>query len=133
MGISNVGGRDMMLRTGLLALIATTAMISAAMADCRTMFVIFRLSQNESVSTTGISTGGSACGINLRSDGLLHFTSVSIAARPSNGTLTDLGAIRFRYKPRAGFKGVDRYSIRVCGKDSAGSGCATVTYNITVQ
>jgi len=123
----------MMLRTGLLALIATIAMTSAATADCRTMGVIFHLAQNQSLSTTGVSTNGSACGTYFRSSSLTQFTSASITARPGNGTLSDLGAMRFRYKPRAGFKGVDRYTLRICGKSVAGPGCANITYNITVQ
>jgi hypothetical protein len=41
--------------------------------------------------------------------------------------------VSFRYKPTAGFKGVDRYSLKVCGSDGAGPGCATVTCNITVE
>ena len=41
--------------------------------------------------------------------------------------------LSFRYKPAPGFKGLDRYSLRICGADGFGSGCATLTYNITVE
>jgi hypothetical protein len=121
------------LKRGFFPLIAMAAMTSAAMADCRTIGMTFRLSRNDSVSTTGTLTKGSACSIGFRAGGTAHFTSGSIASRPSHGSLTQAGELRFVYKPAAGFKGVDRYSLRVCGTDRAGSGCATLTYDITVE
>ncbi len=123
----------MMLKPGCLALIAVTATTSAAMAECRYVGVRFHFSQNESVSTSGFSTKGSACSTRFWAGGITHYSSGAIASRPSHGTLTQTGMVSFRYKPTAGFKGVDRYSLKVCGTDGAGSGCATITYNITVQ
>ena len=35
-------------------------------------------------------------------------------------TRTQTGALQFVYRPATGFKGVDRYSLRVCGMDLAG-------------
>src|SRR5437016_2507302 len=131
-GISNVGGRDMMLKAGLLALIAMTAMTSAATADCHIIRYRFFPPQNDSVSTTAVSTGGSPCTTRLRSLSLLQYTSGTIVSRPSNGTLSQLAMVQFKYAPKAGFKGADRYSFRVCGNGPAGSGCSTITYNITV-
>jgi hypothetical protein len=54
-------------------------------------------------------------------------------SRPGNGTLSEIGALQFRYAPKKGFKGLDRYSIRICGTSPAGSGCATIAYSITVE
>jgi hypothetical protein len=131
-GIARVGG-EMRFKTSWLALTASIAMTSAAAADCRIMRFTFRFSQNESVSTTGVSTGGSACTTGFRSGGTSVFRSATVAAAPAHGTLTEIGAMRFRYKPTPGFKGADRYSIRICGTGRAGSGCATLGYNITVE
>jgi hypothetical protein len=122
-----------MIKRGLLVLLATAAMTSAAAADCRWIPLTFRFSRNDSVATNGTSTKGSACSVGFRAGGNTHFTSGSIAARPGHGTLAQTGALQFVYRPAAGFKGVDRYSLRVCGTDRAGSGCATLTYNITVE
>jgi len=121
-----------MLKAGLGALVALAALTSAATADCRYMAFRFSVTQSGSYSTTGVSTNGGVCATRFWSSGTNHFTSGSIAARPSNGTLTETGALSFRYKPQRGFKGVDR-SLRICGVDGSGSGCATLTYNITVQ
>jgi hypothetical protein len=123
----------MMLKAGLLALIATTAMATAAMADCRIMAFRFYVTQNDSVSTTGVSTGGGACTTRIQSLSTVQYTSGTIVSRPSNGVLSEIGPYRFRYKPKVGFKGVDRYTIRICGKGLSGSGCSTITHTITVQ
>src|SRR5882672_2478532 len=100
----------MLLKTGILALIGLTATASAAMADCHIIAFRFFPPQNDSVSTTGVSTGGAACTTRIRSFSTLQMTSGAIVSRPSNGTLSQIGAMQFRYAPKSGFKGVDRYA-----------------------
>jgi hypothetical protein len=123
----------MMLKAELVVLVAMTTITSTAMADCRTIGFRFFVAQSDAVSTTGISTGGSACTHRFRSFGTTQFTSGSIVSRPSNGTLSEIGALQFRYVPKAGYNGTDRYTVRVCGRGGAGSGCSTITYNLTVR
>jgi hypothetical protein len=77
--------------------------------------------------------GGGTCTHNLTASGSLQLTEASIAAHPSNGTLTQTGTLNFKYQPEAGFKGSDEYSIEVCGHDRSGSGCSTLTYEVTVE
>jgi len=122
-----------MLRAGLIALVALGAMISAANADCRTIAFAIHPFQNETISTTGVSTAGSACTHRFWSGSSLRFTSGAIVSRPSNGNLNEIGALQFRYRPAAGFKGVDHYAVRVCGKGGGGAGCSTISYAISVQ
>ena len=117
-------------RTGLAALTAMMVLTSGAMADCRTIAFRFHPEQNDSVSTTGVSTGGAACTHAFGSK--LRITSHTIAQRPAHGTL-EIGPLRARYRPAHGFKGVDQYAIRICGTGSAGTGCSTITYHITVE
>jgi hypothetical protein len=123
----------MRLKTGWLALMASVAMTSAAAAECRIMSFIFHLSQNDSVSTTGVSTRGGACVTRLRSGSTSTFRSAAVTVPPAKGTLTEFGTMRFRYKPRTGANGTDRYSIRICGTDRAGTGCSTITHVITLE
>lgn len=131
-GARDLSGDAMLIR-GLTALVLVSATTPAALAECRYMGLRFHFSQNESVATTGVSTKRGACSTRFWSSGTARYSSAVIASRPSHGTLTQSGTLSFRYKPAAGFKGVDRYSLRVCGMDDAGSGCATLTYNITVE
>jgi hypothetical protein len=114
-------------------LIALAAMTSAAMADCRTIAFRFSPPQNDSVSTTGVVTKGSSCTHRFGSFSTLEMTSGAIVTRPGNGTLSEIGALQFRYTPKAGFRGTDRYAVRICGRGASGSGCSTLTYNITVE
>ena len=120
-------------KIGLFALVAWAATTSAACADCVRIGVGFHFAQNESVSTSGTSTWGSACTHRFSANGTAHYTSGAIGSRPSHGTLTQSGMLSFRYQPAPGFKGADRYSLKICGSDGGGAGCATITYNMTVQ
>ena len=122
---------DMGLKTGLAALVAIMALAPTAMADCRTIAFRFHPEQNDSVSTTGVSTGGAAC-VHAYWTNALRITSLTLAQRPAHGRL-DVGGLRARYTPARGFKGVDHYGIRVCGTGPGGSGCSTITYDITVE
>jgi hypothetical protein len=121
------------MKSGLLALSAIVTMTTAAMGDCRTIGSRFSFAQNTATTTTGVSTKGAPCGMRFTSpvDGRLD--SIAVAARPSHGALREFGGMSWLYKPAGGFKGTDSYTLRLCGRSTAGAGCATVTYNITVE
>jgi hypothetical protein len=104
---------------------------TAATADCRIIGGIFSLAQNNSVTTTVVSTKGAACGMKFTSPANGHFDSIAVVTRPGHGALR--GGMSYVYKPSAGFKGIDTCALRLCGRDAAGPGCATVTYKITVE
>jgi hypothetical protein len=116
----------------MLSLVAATTISSAAMAGCRTMGFRFFPAQNDSVSTTSVMDAKGCIHV-FGSASTLAMTSHTVVARPSNGTLAAIGALRFRYQPRAGYKGPDHYTIRICGKGYDGAGCSTITYNVTVE
>ena len=123
----------MTLKAGVVALMAMTTITSAAMADCSVNRFRFFPAQNDSVSTTGMLSGGRDCMHRFRSRATLQMTSGAIVSRPRNGTLSEVGALQFKYAPKPGFKGTDQYAIRICGRGVTGSGCSTVTYNMTVE
>jgi hypothetical protein len=122
-----------MLKAVLVALAATAAMTTAALAECRIMAFTFHLSQQDTVSTTGVSTRGSGCVTRLHSGATSAFKSASVASSPGHGTLSEVGTTRITYRPTRGFKGTDRFGVRICGTDRAGSGCSTINYAITVE
>jgi len=123
----------MMLKTGLFALIAMTATTSAAMADCRFIGFTFYPPHNDSVSATGVSTGGSPCTTRYHSLALLQFNLGNDRIPAQQRHFEPARDVAIKYAPKAGFKGTDRYSVRVCGTGGSGSGCSTLSYAITVQ
>jgi hypothetical protein len=121
----------MSLKLGLATLVVATIASSAAMAGCRTMPFRFFPAQNDSVSTTSFMDG-KGCMHRFSSISNLAMTSHEVVTKPRNGTLTAAGALQFRYLPRAGYKGSDSYTVRICGRGNDGAGCSTITYNVTI-
>ena len=114
-------------------LCVSALMSSAASAVCLVTPITFNPPQNDSVSTSVVITNRSSCIIRFRSFSYLVFDSVSVSSRPGSGTVNQVSAMEFRYRPKAGFKGSDRFSLRVCGKGRTNAGCSTVTYLISVN
>ena len=52
-------------------------------------------------------------------------------ARNGNASVAQSGAIT--YTPKAGFTGSDGFTLQVCGKSNAGSGCSTIHYHVTIN
>jgi hypothetical protein len=113
-----------------MGLAATT---SATMAECRLIPFVFQVSQNQSVSATAVSTKGSACAMGFGAGGVSSYSSGAVVSRPSHGQAIQTSMLNFVYKPTAGFKGVDRFSVKVCGNNGGANGCSTITYDVTVD
>jgi hypothetical protein len=52
-------------------------------------------------------------------------------ARNGSASVAQSGAIT--YAPKTGFAGNDGFSLQVCGKSNAGSGCSTIHYHVTIN
>ena len=118
------------------SIIAISAlMLSSSIANAACLISPFRFypAQNDSVLTTAAITDGSACTLRFRSLSTLVFDSASVVSRPSNGTLNKVGALEFVYRPKGGFRGSDKLSVKICGKGTSGAGCSTITYQITIN
>jgi len=74
-----------------------TATTSAAMADCRFIGFTFYPPHNDSVSANRCVDRRQSLHDALPQLALLQFTSGTIVSRPSNGTLSQLGMLRFKY------------------------------------
>ena len=94
--------------------------------------VTFRPDENEPVTIHRTIVGGARC-VHQYVERGSTFTSASIASGPSHGTLDQTGNYEFTYKPPPGFKGSDEYAIEICGESDSGSGCSTLTYQVTVE
>src|ERR1700686_1044198 len=114
---------------------ASPASPATAASRCHTDQYTFSAVLSQSVTTNSVNSGGAAC---LYSVAPIHpdqvqFTSASIVEQPTNGTFEQTGSFAFKYQPKPGFTGNDENSIKVCGHNSQRSGCATVTYRVTVN
>jgi hypothetical protein len=114
----------------LIAAIVFSALISNdANAACHSAFFRFQFGSPASTTVTG---NGTPCYQAFNSGSLGAISEVSLAKRPSSGTV-DITGIRTRYTPKKGFKGSDAFALKVCGTDRASSGCSVLTYNVTIQ
>jgi Bacterial Ig domain len=74
-------------------------------------------------------TEGSTCGSTISLRGAEKLTGVGVVSNASNGTVRTTGN-RFEYRPKAGFKGADRFAVELRGTDSWG---APVTNRLDVS
>lgn len=119
----------------VLALSAATiplASAQAATASCILRGGRYDPAQNDPHTWAAAVTGGT-CTINFRSRGSMVFKGTSIAARPSGGSVAMSGMTTASYQARAGFKGADSVTFKVCGEHRGGAGCSTITVNMSVQ
>jgi Bacterial Ig domain len=103
----------------------------ASNAECVTRGGFFNLT-NDSVSYTDTITNGESCIHPQTTSAYMTFEKVTVVSSPLNGKLAISGAAA-TYTPKAGYKGNDQYSIKVCGNSRSGSGCSTLTYSVTLQ
>jgi hypothetical protein len=101
--------------------------------SCSKTVVHFDVAQNESVTVEETVVAGALCHNSFIARGSTQFTSASISSQASHGILTQTGAIEFEYSPHKRFKGSDQYAVEICGENNAGSGCATINYDVTVE
>jgi hypothetical protein len=112
--------------------------VAGAEAGCRTAPFRFDLGQaNTTQATTTFSHGVEDCILGVRGGSRrseTQFEPVTVASAPKNGTARPHGSGNgVIYTAKAGFKGSDSLTIRVCGTGNGGRGCANVAFAITVQ
>jgi hypothetical protein len=118
-------------------LFAGALIISAnpASAECtgRSVGGGFRIAQNDTSHVYVTGQRGDVCRGRLSSYSSLQIERVSVVspARNGNASVAQSGAIT--YMPKAGFAGSDGFTLQVCGKSDAGSGCSTIHYHVTIN
>ncbi len=106
-----------------IAVAETTPMRAACVTE---RFTVPRMRDNPSVTVSQTTTAGAACNLTFRTDSP---GNAAVAAGPAHGTVTRLEPLKLKYQPINDYKGTDRYIVKLCDE----AGCATVTYNVTVQ
>jgi len=115
------------------AVLAACGISSGAVAGtCIAGHYNFNPALNDTVTAHMMTTTGK-CRHQYSAGGRSEFTSASIVDLPRNGRLKQTGPFSFHYSANKGFKGSDTYSVSVCGKSTAGSGCSKIIYDMTVE
>ena len=106
---------------------------AAESAGCHTDDYAYGVIYSQSATANSVSTGGGACIYTPHPGFQVEWTSLTITERPQNGTFEQTAAFEFKYQPKPGFKGQDEAAVKACGHNADRSGCATITYRITVN
>jgi hypothetical protein len=121
----------------VIAIWVASFLLSAANAnECQVAGGPERLDGDKYVAAT-MTTGAAGCfrifhiGKAIKHGIVLK--GVVIVDQPQNGSLIQPSKSSFDYKPKAGFKGQDKFSLKICGQENGRSGCVTVGYGITVH
>jgi hypothetical protein len=119
-------------KSALLLLIAwTTAADASCMQRGR-----FRFSAEGPWPMSLVATSGSTCDQTFRAGGRVAFKRLNVVSAPSQGSVTLREGGYYRYTSKAGYRGPDAFTLRVCGQPR-GEGsplrCANLAYQVAVQ
>ena len=104
---------------------------TAAVADCSVIGGRFHPAQRDVLNLSGVMPAGSTCIHKIRALNTYRFASAAVVSAPHNGTLAPMESFSFRYQPKAGFRGSDEYSVKVCGVRQGA--CSMLMYRMTVN
>jgi len=76
---------------------------------------------------------GQPCGGGFFSGGTIRFKRLYLATPPQNGTVSLREGGYYSYQSKAGYRGPDTFTLRICGTEGSVEGCANVRYSVTVQ
>lgn len=108
--------------------------LSAGTAEARCAFAPFHGEFTRDASTTGDCDARGVSG-NLAAGGLMGaaFSGLQIVEKPKHGRLEVRSRSSFGYLPERGYRGPDRFILRICGSSRTGQGCSNLTYNVVVR
>jgi hypothetical protein len=115
---------------GLIAAFGFSSQAFAA--KCEVTGAIFYMHKNDASQQT-VRTDQHGCDLHFITRKNTRFSSAKIVAKAQNGLLRKIAHLEFRYKPRPGFTGTDKFAIQVCGRTRAGRGCSTLNYDAVVE
>ncbi|MGZ5805109.1 MAG: hypothetical protein ACXWJW_05820 [Xanthobacteraceae bacterium] len=115
---------------GIVAAFAVSS--PAAASKCDVQGQIFYMHGNDKSQQT-VHTDEHGCDLHFITRKGTRFDSAKIVAKAQNGLLRKIAHVEFRYKPKPGFKGTDKFVLQVCGRTPAGRGCSTLNYDAIVE
>jgi hypothetical protein len=99
-------------------------------ADCRVSPIAFQ-ANSDIEAVMGVGSGRS-CAIAARS-GTAEVLTLAIDTPPRHGAVTPRGRTGVTYAPAAGFKGEDRFTLALTGRDRFTAGTMVVQVKVTVR
>ncbi len=76
---------------------------------------------------------GKACGSLFGSTGAISYKRLYQASPPQHGSVSLRHGGYFNYSPKAGYRGDDNFTLRICGNSNGRDGCANLKFNVTVH
>lgn len=100
---------------------------------CRITPVTFAFERNQVLRTTQ-QLSGAGCTTSFTGGFNTRYDSISVAKRAKHLTITPTSnGFGFTVRKRGAFTGQDSYTLKTCGRGAGGSGCVTITYDVTVR
>lgn len=106
---------------------------SVVEARCSNSFN-FNITLAESAPGRMTTAVNERCGGRFRSSGTeVMLKKLFVAIPPANGTVTIQHGGAYSYQPRAGYKGSDHFSFKVCGEMRRTDYCTVIPFNVTIE
>ncbi len=76
---------------------------------------------------------GKPCGSLFGSSGAISYKRLYQVSAPAHGSVAMRHGGYFKYSPKAGYRGDDSFTLRICGNSNGKDGCANLKFNVTVH
>ncbi len=111
---------------------ATNGMAQGIDNRCQTSSFNFGFNNETIAVRQVVPTGG--CSTGYRGGVDVSFQEITFTQRPASLVVEPRSnGFAWTLRPRAGFRGQDAYTVRVCGTARGRRGCSTIAYSVTVN
>jgi Bacterial Ig domain len=76
---------------------------------------------------------GKPCGSLFGSTGAIAYKRLYQVSAAKHGSVSLRQGGHFNYAPKAGYRGDDSFTLRICGNANGRDGCANLKFNVTVH
>jgi hypothetical protein len=116
----------------ILGAISLLIFSSASDARCVT-HVRFHFTSEGPWSGYGTATNGKECRQRFSAGGNTVFKRLYLKVSPQHGSIRLQEGGMWAYTPQAGYRGNDRFTLRICGKEGTIEGCGDLLYSMVVD
>ncbi|MGL4812925.1 MAG: hypothetical protein ACRCXM_14220 [Beijerinckiaceae bacterium] len=116
---------------GLFIAVALFFSTAPAHTACRFGATNFYFTNDQ--QTIAVTCDASGGNYNYRTGSVIELTALNTITHPKNGKLAPRDGAGLEYRPKAGYRGPDAFTIRVCGTYRGQNGCSYLNYQVSVQ